>query len=179
MTVRHREAHNPPSHMAPRDTQLVELLGRHRLIGELLRDGLEVAIPARDRGIDLIAYADLSHQVGKFVARPIQMKVASVSGFGVERKYKKISDLIIAFVWHLSDPSHAVTYALTYLQGERIADDMGWTRTASWEKSEYATTRPSRRLLEYLQPYRMSSGKWWSLVTGLSGELPAGASPGG
>ncbi|MFM9965462.1 MAG: hypothetical protein ACKV2Q_30110 [Planctomycetaceae bacterium] len=41
------------------DTQVVELLGRQRLMGELLRDGLEVAVPARDRGVDLIAFADL------------------------------------------------------------------------------------------------------------------------
>ncbi len=31
------------------DPQIVELLGRQRLIGALLRDGLEVVVPARDR----------------------------------------------------------------------------------------------------------------------------------
>lgn len=41
------------------DSQVVELLGRNRLIDELLRAGLEVAVPERDRGIDLIAYLDL------------------------------------------------------------------------------------------------------------------------
>ena len=41
------------------DSQVIELLGRNRLVSELLRAGLEVAIPARDRGIDLIAYLDL------------------------------------------------------------------------------------------------------------------------
>ncbi len=44
------------------DTQVIELLGRQRLIAELLRDGLEVALPVRDRGVDLVAYADLSRQ---------------------------------------------------------------------------------------------------------------------
>ena len=38
------------------DTQMIEIMGRNRLIDELLRAGLEVALPLRDRGIDLIAY---------------------------------------------------------------------------------------------------------------------------
>ena len=38
------------------DSQLIEIIGRNRLINELLRGGLEVATPLRDRGIDLIAY---------------------------------------------------------------------------------------------------------------------------
>jgi hypothetical protein len=56
------------------DAQLVEMLGRHRLIAELLRANLEVAIPARDRGIDLIAYADLGTQVTRFSACPISRR---------------------------------------------------------------------------------------------------------
>src|SRR5437667_4051303 len=59
------------------DTQMIEIMGRNRLIDELLRAGLEVALPLRDRGIDLIAYVDLADQVSAFVACPIQMKAAS------------------------------------------------------------------------------------------------------
>ena len=55
------------------DTQTIEIVGRQRLSGELLAAGLEVAMPLRDRGIDLIAYADLDRQVKRFTARPIQM----------------------------------------------------------------------------------------------------------
>jgi hypothetical protein len=39
------------------DTQQIELLGRNRLEW-IIRADLEVPIPIRDRGIDLIAYAD-------------------------------------------------------------------------------------------------------------------------
>ncbi len=56
------------------DTQTIEIVGRQRLSGELLAAGLEVAMPLRDRGIDLIAYADLDRQVKRFTAKPIQMK---------------------------------------------------------------------------------------------------------
>ena len=33
------------------DTQVMELLGPNRLVTELLRAGLEIAVPIRDRGI--------------------------------------------------------------------------------------------------------------------------------
>lgn len=59
------------------DSQVIELLGRNRLIDELLRAGLEVALPRRDRGIDLIAYAEIVSDVPAFVGRPIQLKAAS------------------------------------------------------------------------------------------------------
>lgn len=149
------------------DTQVVELLGRQRLMGELLRDGLEVAVPARDRGIDLIAYADLSRQVARFSARPIQMKAFTVSGFSVAKKYTRIADLILAYVWHLGDTHSAVTYALPYAEAVGVAQAMGWTETPSWQEGEvYTTTSPSKRLLGLLEPYRTGPGKWWALVAG-------------
>ena len=149
------------------DTQVVEILGRQRLMGELLRDGLEVAVPARDRGIDLIAYADLSRQVARFSARPIQMKAFTVSGFSVAKKYTRIADLILAYVWHLGDTQPAVTYALPYAETVGVAEAMGWTETPSWQEGEiYTTTSPSKRLLGLLEPYRTRPGKWWALVAG-------------
>src|SRR5438876_7603876 len=58
-----------PNHSQSRgvrvDTQIVELIGRHHLTAELLRAGLEVATPVRDRGIDLIAYADIDKRLTK------------------------------------------------------------------------------------------------------------------
>lgn len=37
------------------DTQQVEIIGRHWLIGELTRAGIEAAEPVRDNGVDLLA----------------------------------------------------------------------------------------------------------------------------
>ena len=147
------------------DTQVVELLGRHRLMSELLRDGLEVAVPARDRGVDLIAYADLSRQVTAFAAIPIQMKAFSSSGFSLARKYSKIAGLIVAYVWHLGGAEPPITYALRYDAVIGVADEMGYTKTASWQDGgAYTTTRPSKKLLRFLEPHRMQPGKWWTLV---------------
>lgn len=148
------------------DTQLVELLGRQRLIAELVRDGLEVAVPVRDRGIDLIAYADLSRQVARFASRPIQMKAASAAAFVIDRKFEKIADLVVAYVWHLDNPSAAVTYALPYAQVLKVATEKGWITTASWQQGKYTVTKPGKELVEMLEPYRMGSGSWWQLVAG-------------
>jgi hypothetical protein len=128
------------------DPQVVELMGRQRLIVELLRDGLEVAVPVRDRGFDLIAYADMNRQVARFASRPIQMKAATVSAFGIDQKYERISGLILAYVWHLGEPQATVTYSLSYTEAVKIAEDMGWTETASWQQGRYTTTSPSKKL---------------------------------
>ncbi len=147
------------------DSQVTELLGRSRLLEELLRAGLEVALPARDRGIDLIAYADLDSKVSSFVARPIQMKAASEANFSIHQKYEKFPGLILAFVWHLGSPGRACTYALCYDEALEIGKAMGWTETASWkEKGGYATQKPSRELLALLEGHQMTPKAWWSKV---------------
>jgi hypothetical protein len=61
----------------------------------LFRVGLEVAVPARDRGVDLIAYADLSRELARFAARPLQMKAFTASGFSVAQKDTRIADLLL------------------------------------------------------------------------------------
>jgi hypothetical protein len=143
------------------DSQSVEIIGRNYLVSQLVGDGLEVARPERDRGVDLIAYLDLDETGGPFVACPIQMKAASNRSFSLERKYAKFSHLLLAYVWQVHEPSEARAYALTYAQALAVAEEMRWTKTASWrEKDSYSTTRPPKRLLTALEPYLMSTGDW-------------------
>jgi hypothetical protein len=150
------------------DSQVVELLGQNWLMGELLRAGLEVAIPIRDRGIDLIAYADLRDRVSAFSACPIQMKAALDSAFSIDQKYAKFPNLIIAYVWFVQDPSRTITYALTHEEAVAVAETMGYTRTNSWNAGAYVTTRPAARLVERLAPFKMDEKKWWSKVAGVA-----------
>lgn len=144
-----------------RDTQVKGLIGRSRLIEDLLRAGLEVAVPLRDRGIDLIAYEDFE----SFIARPIQVKAASARNFCIDRKYEKIRNLIIAFVWNAYDPNKAETYALTYRQSVAIGNKLGWTRTASWKMGKYTQNRPSQELIRLLKPYKMTPERWRKKIT--------------
>jgi hypothetical protein len=104
-------------------------------------------------------------KVKSFIARPMQMKTASVRSFGVDQKYSKFPDWIIAYVWYLNDPSKTVTYALTYQEAVEVADKMGWTKTISWEKGAYSTTNPGKKLLELLEQYKMlPPKKWWGKI---------------
>lgn len=151
------------------DTQTIELIGRHRLMSELLHAGLEVAIPTRDRGIDLIAYVDLSSKVKSFLATPIQMKAASTRSFSIDKKYEKISNVMLAHVWHLNTPDEAVTYGLRYPEAVAIAEELGWTKTISWQRDgRYSTSNPSKNLCALLEAHRMSPDKWWNCVVNAS-----------
>ncbi len=145
------------------DTQVIELIGRNVLGSELLHAGLEIAVPARDRGIDLIAYSDIP----KFKACPIQMKAASQRSFSLFKKYEKFEEMIIAYVWFVDDPKKTVTYALTYAEALSVAERVKWTETKSWEREGYSTTNPSVEICELLEPHKMTSEKWRLKVTGL------------
>lgn len=154
------------------DSQTVEIVGRNYLVSQLVRDGLEVARPERDRGVDLIAYLDLDETGGGFVACPIQMKAATSRHFGLARKYERFSRMLFAYVWNVQDPNEACAYALTFQETLSVAETMGWTMTASWKGStksaagrgSYDTTNPSAKLVDLLEPYRMRLGDWKNKV---------------
>lgn len=151
------------------DTQTIEIIGRNRLINELLAADLEVAAPLRDRGIDLIGYRDRGDMLERFTAFPIQMKASSTRGFSIDRKYSQFPTLIIAYVWDLFSTVNGVTYALTQQEATSIAEQMAYTRSESWSvHGKYTVTRPTQKLVELLQPYRMNADAWRNKIDTLS-----------
>lgn len=144
------------------DPQFVEIVGRHYLITEIMRAGIEIAEPVRDRGIDLVAYVDLDSALGKFLARPIQLKANWQTGFAFDRKYEKFRDLIVAYVWNLDDPTRTVTYVLTWPEICGLASECGWAWKAG---GRWATTRPGKDLTSRLEAFRMTPEKWWTKMT--------------
>jgi hypothetical protein len=143
------------------DSQTVEIIGRNFLVSLLARDGLEVARPERDRGVDLIAYLDLDESGGGFTACPIQMKAATNESFSLMRKYEKFPQLLLVHIWHVHEPDNACSFALNYDEAFSVAETMGWTKTTSWiDRDGYSTTRPSKRLMKLLEPHRMEVGSW-------------------
>jgi hypothetical protein len=158
------------------DSQVTELLGRNQLISELLRAGLEVALPLRDRGIDLIAYSDLDPDAPGFVACPIQMKAATASSFTVLRRYERFRNLILAFIWHITEPENLVTYALTYLEASVIVERMGWTHSRSWtDLGGYGTTKAEQntKLMTLLKEHQMTPERWRQKIMGMTSVAPA------
>ena len=68
------------------------------------------------------------------------------------------------------DLPNSQCYLMNYGQSIVIGDAMGYTATASWNIGKYTTTRPSKKLLDLLAPFRMSAGTWRARVLG---DLPA------
>ena len=148
-------------------TQITEIIGRNLLVNELLAANLEVAMPLRDRGVDLIAYAEIGGQTGAFHARPIQLKASSRAIFSIHRKYERISDLIVAFVWYLAEPRESVIYALAYAESLAVATQVGWTATSSRTvKGACANNQPTKKLVALLEPHRVDPEKWRKLICG-------------
>jgi len=143
------------------DTQIVEILGRHRLIDELLSAGVEVAEPVRDHGIALIAYVERE----PFNARPLQLKVSSQRSFAIDRKYVTFANLLLVFVWNIGNDGDVEIYALTYGEALAVGEQMGWTKTKSWSDGKYVTSNPSQELVRVLQDYRIESGQWRQRLT--------------
>jgi hypothetical protein len=150
------------------DTQQIESLGRAALAAQLIGDGLEVAQPERDAGIDLLAFS-----VNPWKVVPIQMKVATNEGFSVHRKYKRVpglvgAPLVMVYVWNAL-AAEKLFYAMTWTQAAEVAERLGWTKTPSWKKSPwwsggYGTTKPSQRVKEAIAPHKMEPGKWGDLL---------------
>ncbi|MDE2572011.1 MAG: hypothetical protein KGM44_05755 [bacterium] len=153
----------------PLDAQTISLLGRDKVIEQLHRAGLEVALPRRDRGIDIIAYADKAHT---FQALPIQIKASAGFRWVVNEKYGSFADIVIAFVMHLGDEGRSVVYALPHAENLAIAERLGFTqRYATWLKPKRVNQggyiwidRPMPELLAALEPYRASTDGWLSLL---------------
>ena len=144
------------------DSQQIGIIGRQILIANLLAAGLEVAVPIRDRGIDLIVYQDRADD--DFKACPLQIKTASDAVFVLDKKYENFKGLWIVFVWNAKEPQNAELFALTYAQASTVLSKMKYDQTKSWEGEDgrYTTTRPSVELKEILRKeFQIKEAKDW------------------
>jgi hypothetical protein len=147
------------------DKQQVEILGRNRLISELVAADLEVSIPLRDRGVDLIAYRELISSTERFVAIPIQMKASSKEAFSIDEKYQKTRNLLIAYVWGVRVPELTATYVLTHEEAMNIAREMNWRFTAG----QFTTSSPSKKLRKLLDFHKINNPEqWWDKIQKVS-----------
>lgn len=153
------------------DTQQVELMGRNLLVSYFIADGVEVALPLRDRGVDLIAFDDLGVD-GNFRAIPVQLKASSKKSFSVHKKYDKFPELLMAYIWNAADPLDAALYVMTYKEACDIADGLGWTTTESWILGTgYSTQSPSKKVLQALEKYKYRPGYLAKVVQKATGHI--------
>ena len=155
------------------DTQITELAGRHYLISQLLAGGVEVALPVRDHGIDLIAYVDRIELTGQFFACPIQLKANEDARFSLYRKYEKFPNLLMVYAWNVSRESRAL-YALTYIEAEKLLELKGHTKSVSWTKDDGGYTLAANEVWrDTLQPYQMQPDMWATKILSTCTSKPA------
>ncbi len=138
------------------DSQQKEIAGKSFLVSCLIADGLEVATPLRDRGIDLIAYNDLSPD-GKFQAVPIQLKTFIKGGFSLDKKFEKFHNLLMAYVWHPLDPPNARLYVVPYKQAVKIASLVSPSNYFD-KHGQYVLSSPTNTLVNALKDYLYRPG---------------------
>jgi hypothetical protein len=124
-------------------------------VAALAHDGVEIAAPMRDHGVDLVAYVE-----DKWRSCPLQLKCYRTAGFMIDKRYLRFGPrLCMVYAWHVLEPSEVELYAMTFANAVRIGDEMGYTATASWNTGgAYTTTRPSQRLRALLEPQRITPG---------------------
>jgi len=144
----------------PHEAALVGKAGEALVAAELLRRHVDVAYPAHDRGIDLLAYRARTLEL----VIPIQVKTRTTTCFEFQKAWFCISGLILIQVWH------ATTVPQFYIFGDLIdvENALGPTHCAtdSWiSKGAYNVTTPNPSHLERMQRYRDR----WDLILGKLG----------
>jgi len=115
------------------DSQQKELIGRAALEALLIKNGFEVARAHRDKGIDLIVFLDEPSR--PFVSRPIQLKASSGTRFGLDRKYARMTGLVMAYAWNIQDMPRF--FLMNYGEAEDLIPAEA-KRTSSWDKGGYS-----------------------------------------
>ncbi|MEO7027811.1 MAG: hypothetical protein ABI147_00215 [Acidobacteriaceae bacterium] len=149
----------------PNHSNIVEMLGRNHLIAQLIVEGVHVALPLWDQGVDLVAY--YRGQDG-FVARPLQLKVAEATRWGLDVKYADIVGLLLVYIWNVrSAPEDVEIYAMSYREAEHILNaggDKDYSQSNTWKnEGRYSIAhldKPKNKLRKNLQPFRMQHGLW-------------------
>ena len=140
---------------------LIGKAGELLVAAELMRRGIDVAYPASDVGVDLLAYRlDPKQTVaGKVV--PIQVKARSASGYNFQRSwFDRCPGVVLVQVWHVETaPEFYVLESLT-----RVEEALGITHSASvsWKiNGGYSLTVAGDEAYERMQAHR---DKWERVI---------------
>jgi hypothetical protein len=124
---------------------LIGKAGEMLVAAELMRRGVEVAIPCNDVGVDLLAYRlAVAEQVGsKFI--PIQIKTSSGEAFSFKRDWLgfRKAEIILIWVWHAA----TVPQFYIFESVQQIEEALGSKHagSSSWiDSGVYTVTTPTQ-----------------------------------
>jgi hypothetical protein len=144
------------------DNQQVEVLGRNIVVNQLTHEGIEVAEPVRDRGVDLVAYLSKEDGADEFYARPLQLKVSSHRGFSIRKKYLEFNQMYVVYVWRVAYPSEeSEIYVLDTDEMEAVGNERGWTTNSTWlDDGRWDETEATEATKDVIKEYRVHPGDW-------------------
>lgn len=138
---------------------LVGKAGEMMVAAELMRRGCEVAYPASDVGVDLLAYRlEPGHAVTqRFV--PVQVKARSASGYAFFKSwFHRAPGLVLVHVWFVTTtPQFYIFRDLADVEAALGSH----AQSASWRRGGYSVTNATERHLGLMQPHRDQ----WSRIT--------------
>jgi len=143
---------------------LVGKAGEMLVAAELMRKGIEIAHPASDVGVDLLAYRLQAKQkvATKFV--PVQVKTRSETGYAFLRSwFDRCPGVALVHVWHVATvPEFYVFGCLRHVHdalGERI-------NTPSWiERGIWTENKASIGAVQRMKDHR---DRWDRIIAQLS-----------
>jgi hypothetical protein len=136
---------------------LIGKAGEMLVAAELMRRGVEVAHPASDVGVDLLAYRLAPKQTvsSKFV--PIQVKARSASGYNFQRAwFDRVPGVVLVHVWHVrTTPAFFIFDSLS-----RVEEALGpiHALSPSWQRDgRYSVAKAGDEIINRMEAYR---DKW-------------------
>jgi hypothetical protein len=137
------------SKMSAHTSALTGKAGELLVAGELLRRSVDVAVPAYDKGIDLLAYRE--HDLTKMV--PIQVKARASTGYNFQRSWFRYKGLVLIHVWRLQETPEFYVFASL----DEVEDALGpaHCKSKSWAvDGGYNVTDPGAGAVGRMQPHR-------------------------
>ena len=130
------------------------ILIRARLMDELVEDGLNVAVPTNECGVDMLAFLETAPVNQRILAVPIQVR--DLSDFVARgRNGPQGVALLLAYVSRPTQMKHSHFLAFTRTELLAVIKIMH-------------ETRPSRDRDELLEPFKMSPGRWQKKIRALT-----------
>jgi hypothetical protein len=147
----------------PNKSALIGKAGEMLVAAELLRLGVEVAVPAVDSGVDLFAFRLNDGYSAEHRLVPIQVKAWSAAGYHFERHwFERASDVVLVSVWHTATtPEFYVMESIA-----RVEEVLGArANTRAWRENGIYTVTNGKlgdHRWKLMQPHRDK----WERVSG-------------
>jgi hypothetical protein len=133
---------------------LIGKAGEALVAAELMRRGVNVAVPAYDRGVDLLAYLELDFSR----VIPIQIKARSSSGYYFQRSWFRIPGLMLVQVWHVATKPEF--YIFRNLHDVEDALGPAHSATPSWQVNGVWNATNPREGSPDLERMRPHQDRW-------------------